>query len=187
MEQTTEENQKEIYRDGHIKLQKVLAAIGSASKDSSNTYFGQGYASLSACNAAVKPHLFKEDLSLMQSCKPSDDGQSTFVITFVSYKGVDLATSALKIPQHTDMQKLGSAITYARRYTLCSLFNLDVEDDDGNASSNPQEGSKPSEKQINYMVTIAKERNIDIREYFNIKTRDELTKKQVSDFISKHK
>ena len=32
------------------------------------------------------------------------------------------------------MQKLGSAITYARRYSLVSIFNLEQEDDDGNAT-----------------------------------------------------
>lgn len=37
----------------------------------------------------------------------------------------------------TDMQKLGGAITYARRYSLVTLLGLEDEDDDGNAASAP--------------------------------------------------
>ena len=39
-----------------------------------------------------------------------------------------------------DPQKMGSAITYYRRYALQSLFLLRAEDDDANSSSQP---SKP--------------------------------------------
>ena len=34
-----------------------------------------------------------------------------------------------------DMQQLGGAITYAKRYSLVSLFGLSEEDDDGNKAS----------------------------------------------------
>ena len=38
--------------------------------------------------------------------------------------------------EQNDMQKLGGAITYARRYTLSALLSMQAEDDDGNAASN---------------------------------------------------
>ena len=34
-----------------------------------------------------------------------------------------------------DMQQLGSAITYARRYSLIPMLNIECEDDDGNLAS----------------------------------------------------
>jgi hypothetical protein len=43
--------------------------------------------------------------------------------------------SALKLPQLTDPQKLGSCITYYRRYTLASLLGLQSIDDDANLGS----------------------------------------------------
>ena len=43
--------------------------------------------------------------------------------------------SSLSLPALTDMQKLGGAITYARRYTLGSLFAMLTEDDDGETAA----------------------------------------------------
>lgn len=43
--------------------------------------------------------------------------------------------SSLSLPNITDPQKLGSAITYYRRYTLQSLLGLQAEDDDGNTAT----------------------------------------------------
>ena len=40
--------------------------------------------------------------------------------------------SGINLPMIQDPQKLGSAITYFRRYTLQSLLALQAEDDDGN-------------------------------------------------------
>ena len=36
-----------------------------------------------------------------------------------------------------DMQALGSAITYARRYALVSMLGLEQDDDDGNKACTP--------------------------------------------------
>ena len=43
--------------------------------------------------------------------------------------------SMIELPTITDPQKLGSAITYFRRYTLQSLLALQAVDDDGNEAS----------------------------------------------------
>ena len=42
--------------------------------------------------------------------------------------------SSLELPANLDAQKIGSAITYYRRYTLQSLLGLQAEDDDGNGA-----------------------------------------------------
>jgi len=43
----------------------------------------------------------------------------------------------MKLPKNLDAQKIGSAITYYRRYTLQSLLALQAIDDDGNLASKP--------------------------------------------------
>ena len=43
--------------------------------------------------------------------------------------------SSIQLTQFNDPQKLGSAITYYRRYTLQSLLGLQAEDDDANKAS----------------------------------------------------
>ena len=45
---------------------------------------------------------------------------------------IKLKPSSLELPDISDPQKLGSCITYFRRYTLVSLLGLMAEDDDGN-------------------------------------------------------
>jgi hypothetical protein len=49
--------------------------------------------------------------------------------------------SDIDLPQIQDPQKLGSAITYFRRYTLQSLLSLQAVDDDGNLASQPTQAS----------------------------------------------
>ena len=51
-------------------------------------------------------------------------------------------TSSIVLPQIDDPQKLGSAITYYRRYTLQSLLGLQAEDDDANSASQATKSQK---------------------------------------------
>ncbi len=119
---------------GQERFIKVLQEVGSAKKVGNNTFHkkpdgsASKYATLSACNEALKPVLEKYELGVSQ---PIVEG---CVQTVVFYKDEQITSSELKLPLLDNMQKLGSAITYARRYTLSSLFNLDTEDDDGNAA-----------------------------------------------------
>ena len=58
------------------------------------------------------------------------------VSKLICIDGTGATLSGLKLPELTDPQKLGSAITYYRRYTLASLLGLQAVDDDGNIASN---------------------------------------------------
>ena len=61
--------------------------------------------------------------------------------------GTGGVVSALELPKLSDPQKLGSCITYYRRYTLASLLALQAVDDDANMASNttePPKASKPT-------------------------------------------
>jgi hypothetical protein len=77
---------------------------------------------------AVLPALTAEGVLLTQ---PISDGA---VHTILS-KGEESLASSLPLPVITDPQKMGSAITYYRRYTLTSLLALAAEDDDANTAS----------------------------------------------------
>jgi len=52
-------------------------------------------------------------------------------------------------PVKSDPQGIGSAITYARRYTLASIAGVATEDDDGNAASGNASNSKTREDRSN--------------------------------------
>ena len=109
---------------------KILAAkkeIGTISKDSKNPFFKSNYLSLNGLINAVEDVLQKQDLLLLQPL--GNGGVSSIIYDTESGKQVE---SFMMLPNIQDPQKLGSAITYFRRYTLQSLLGLQAEDDDGN-------------------------------------------------------
>ncbi len=123
-------------------LFKFQQEVGKVTKDATNPFFHNKYATLSSVLEAVKKPLEKANLVVVQS--PSISTLYTKIIHTESGEFVDGHYSLL--PVKNDPQSMGSAITYARRYALVSMLCLDVDDDDdGNAASKPQ--PTPSEQQ----------------------------------------
>jgi len=122
------------------KLFEAKKEIGVLTKDSKNPFFKSNYLSLNGLIDAVEEVLEKHELLLLQ---PIEDGK---VITrIVSTEKDGMVQSELSLPNIQDPQKLGSAITYYRRYTLQSLLGLQAQDDDGNkAQKQVKEERKPS-------------------------------------------
>ena len=119
-------NKKEsIYN----KLYKVQREIGAISKDSTNPFYKSKYFDINSLIKQVTPILEKHKLLLLQ---PIKDGEQYSIIFDLDGGFVE---SSLKLPTDLDAQKIGSAITYYRRYTLQSLLGLQAEDDDGNVAS----------------------------------------------------
>ena len=61
-----------------------------------------------------------------------------YVTTEIIFEEDGVTVMRTRVPlvlNKQDMQGLGSAITYARRYGIMSLLNLPAEDDDGNQAS----------------------------------------------------
>jgi len=121
---------KNIY----TKLFEAKKEIGKISKDSTNPFFKSGYLSLNGLIDAVEEVLVKHNLLLLQ---PIEDGKVRSEIINIDAKETESfhVFSEMELPQLTDPQKLGSAITYYRRYTLQSLLGLQAEDDDANLAS----------------------------------------------------
>jgi hypothetical protein len=128
-------------------LYKVKKELGVLTKNSKNPYFKSDYADLNQHLKLVEPLFQKHGLILTQPVMTN--GSVNMVSTEITLKNAQLtergdyrndqiAKSQLSIPQTDDMQKLGSAITYARRYTLGSLLGLQSVDDDGNLASGKQ-------------------------------------------------
>ena len=111
------------------KLHTLKTKMGTVAKTSDNPFFKSKYADLNSHLELVEPLCKELGLVLTQSTAANQLGN------FVKTDITDIATSAqvsstLKLPELTDMQKLGSAITYARRYTLSALLAIQAEDDD---------------------------------------------------------
>jgi len=112
------------------KLFKLQQEIGAVSKDASNPFYKSKYFDINSLIKQLNPLLAKHKLLLIQPIM--DNMVLSRIICIDNGGSVD---SSLTLPEINDPQKLGSAITYYRRYTLASLLGLQAEDDDGNLAS----------------------------------------------------
>lgn len=112
------------------KLFALQQEIGAISKDANNPFYKSKYFDINSLLKQLQPLLKKHKLLLIQ---PIEEDMVYSKILCV--EGTGGVISALKLPELNDPQKLGSAITYYRRYTLQSLLALQSEDDDGNSAS----------------------------------------------------
>jgi hypothetical protein len=129
-----------------VKAQK---AFGPALKTSTNPHFRSKYADLSNCIEAVIGALNDNGIGLMQRTYESKDGVMVETV-FVHESGEVMECGLLHVPAgKQDPQGYGSALTYARRYSLLAATGLAPEDDDGNSASRKTEiKSTVNENQI---------------------------------------
>ena len=118
-------------------LVKAQKAFGPALKTATNPHFKSRYADLAACVEAVISGLNDNGIALIQR-NYLDDAGVTVETVFVHESGEMLECGKLHVPaaKH-DPQGYGSALTYARRYSLMAACGIAPEDDDGNAGSKP--------------------------------------------------
>lgn len=119
-----------------VKAQKGFAP---ALKTSTNPHFKSKYADLSACVEAVIDSLNDNGISLVQMTHDTESGVK--VETVLIHESGEIITSGiLHVPaSKQDPQGYGSALTYARRYSLMAACGIAPEDDDGNYASKPKE------------------------------------------------
>jgi len=109
-----------------LELLNFQRLVQSLKKDGTNPHFKMKYATINAILNEVKPKLSDLNLVLLQPIR----GGKIYTEIW-GEKGLLLSTD-IELPTGLTPQQLGSAITYFRRYSLVSLFALEVEDDDAN-------------------------------------------------------
>tara|TARA_R100000306_G_C4354009_1_gene131684 strand:- start:39 stop:719 length:681 start_codon:yes stop_codon:yes gene_type:complete len=137
----TEENKKPAKEAGSstIKLAKALVNslkdIKNPELDGRNPHYKSRYATLASCLKVVKEPLAKNDLCITQEIH----GDRVYTILIHSSGetrkdgGVDI-----RVKDPDNPQAMGGAITYARRYGLCTMLGIVGEDDDdGNSAVKP--------------------------------------------------
>lgn len=133
-------------------LVKAQKEFGPALKTSTNPHFRSKYADLSACIEAVIDALNNNGVFLLQANHESEDGVIVETI-FIHESGEQLSAGKLHVPaSKADAQGYGSALTYARRYSLLAACGLAPEDDDGEAARKsppaPAKASKPNPVEV---------------------------------------
>jgi hypothetical protein len=123
----------EQIQDLTAALAKAQAEIEGATKDKKNDHFKSSYADLGAVWDAIRAPLTKHGLSVIQfprACEMGVEVETTLLHTSGQYMSDTLALPVSK----RDAHGFGSAITYARRYSLMAVAGIAPVDDDGNAA-----------------------------------------------------
>jgi hypothetical protein len=134
-EENTSESSFIVGKAIAVALVKAQAEYGPALKSSENPHYKSRYADLASCVEAVVGALNKHGIAFMQRILPSASGVTVETV-FIHTSGETLSSGPMHVPvQRNDAQGFGSALTYARRYSLMSACGIAPEDDDGNAAS----------------------------------------------------
>ena len=115
-------------------LVKAQKAFGPALKTSTNPHFRSRYADLSACIEAVMDGLNNNGIALVQQLHEAEHGVTVETV-FIHESGEMLNCGKLFVPAtKQDAQGFGSALSYAKRYSLQSALGIASADDDGEAA-----------------------------------------------------
>lgn len=196
-------------------MQKIAAALvkaqrefGPALKQAVNPQFERGgrggrYADLAACVEAVIDALNNNGIALVQITHECDSG--VIVETqFVHESGEIFSAGKLHVPaaKH-DPQGYGSALTYARRYSLMAACGIAPEDDDGNVATAamqpkapaPAPAPKPtnpvktlSKNEIDAITKLAKTAGVEldaIPKAYGVKTMEEIPLIKTQEIINR--
>lgn len=124
-------------------MAKAFADIKGASKDKKNAHLNYEYASLNSIIEAIKPAITQHGLWFYQVIH-SVQGCAAVETLIVHSSGERLSCGIVTVPvQKQDAQGYGSALTYAKKYSLSSAFGVAPEDDDDG-----EEACKPPRKPV---------------------------------------
>lgn len=117
-------------------LVAAQADARNATFDSVNPHFKNRYASLAEVIETMKPVLAKHGLAIVQMPAVRMDIGPVLMTRILHQSGEWIEEEYPINPIKNDPQGFGSAITYARRYTLPGILMIaSEEDDDGNVAS----------------------------------------------------
>lgn len=142
-------------------LVKAQKKFSPALKTSTNPHFKSKYADLSACVEAVIDALNENGIALIQKTHECDSGVMVETV-FVHESGETFEAGKLHVPAaKNDPQGYGSALTYARRYSLMASCGIAPEDDDGNAASKPRKQRMAESAVADFCTLISDSESFD--------------------------
>lgn len=116
-------------------LLKFQGQVSKIKKDAKNPHFKSNYASLSKILEETNPVLTECGLVLTQHF---DVDVLTTMLCHAETGEFMQSDYPINVKDVSNPQQLGSALSYARRYGIQSILNLNASDDDGQMASAPQ-------------------------------------------------
>ena len=155
-------------------------------KDAQNPFFKSDYLTLSGILDAVRPQLSTQGLAIIQSMKVNE--ANTILITSIIHTSGESISSEMIMPVLNDPQKMGSLITYYKRYQLQAILGISTaeEDDDANIISQPQRQATQPPKQVNNSSPVpASDAQKNALTKMGIYFSNDITKSEASALIEK--
>jgi hypothetical protein len=112
--------------------------VGKMTKDSTNPFFKSKYFDINQLLEHLEPLAEKNNLVILQ---PIVNNHVRTEILHVETG--EMIFSEIELTGIKDPQKIGSEVTYFRRYTLQSLLSIQAEDDDGNKTQAKPQATQP--------------------------------------------
>jgi len=135
--------QSESIKELTGALVKAQAAMKSAHFNKQNPHFKSKYADMNAVLEAVRKPLLDNGLAVTQT---TEIRNGVFcLVTRLAHASGEWIAGEYPLPQNGRPHEIGSAITYAKRYSISAIAGISAdEDDDGNAAQD----AKPTVTEI---------------------------------------
>lgn len=126
-------------------LSKAQGEMKHAKRERENPFFKSSYADLASIIDACKAPLAKHGLAVIQTTRYEGDGTLVLQTRLVHSSGCAILSEMPVRPVKDDPQGVGSALTYARRYSWASIVGVvaEGEDDDGEGATGRDRGTGP--------------------------------------------
>ena len=144
--------------------------------------------------AEIHKYLEENGMKYYQEIQTSEINGFDYIMTYRFINGkweekpkrgckvVDATLQGIKNPA----QEQGSALTYARRYSLLMAYGLATEDDDANSLRKTVEEKKATQKQIDILLEYYEDENLDkLLEKNNLEKIEDISMAKASELISK--
>lgn len=133
----------EQVNDLATALATAQGKMSNATLNKINPHFKSKYADLAAIRDAVTLALASEGIAVVQLVGSDESG--AFLATRLMHKSGQWVESVHPLPATAKPQEFGSALTYARRYSLAAICGISAEeDDDANGASEPMNTARPA-------------------------------------------
>lgn len=131
-----------LYRQAMEANLNVLKAVFEVQKsltpirpEGDNEHFNSSYLTFDQVWQTLQPLFAETGLLCLQNIW-NDEARPMLVTQIIHVDtGEKIISHCPLLVERNSMQGLGSAITYARRYSLCALFGMSELDDDGNQNN----------------------------------------------------
>lgn len=165
----------------------MQSQLKSIPKNSNNPFFKSKYADLDAIWDGVRKPLTDNGLAVIQSIDKINN-ELTLVTTLVHTSGEWINSYIPVNAKASDPQSVGSAITYARRYSLSAILGVSADEDDDAEQAMARDKSKEKPVVISKKETTTEKPKVtpaQVKRLWALAKSKNITEDQIHNFIKK--